>query len=869
MAIPSDPNEPLRIFDIGKEFGIGPKKSLGEYRIRKTVGDMTLSLDEGIPMRTEGSEPDTTTEIRFSQFKGKRLNVVVLYDEDEQRALGGHERYRDPLKPENKVIIGPDSEKSAPTDGKGSKVILHVTGETTLSSNKNKQRNLDPDNTGQHRCALRTGSPEEWDETDPPIIHINIGPNAVVSGAGGNGGAGGDVRVEEGDGGDGEDGSSAIGIAVPVEKIIIQPGGIVQAGGGGGGGGAGVKNDRYQLSGPSGGGGSGIPAGGSPGASPAVASGSIIEYQMRSSSRFVNQTTGALTEEGDGVNGDSAGEGGYFDSTVGYREASMGWNSTSSPIIENTTMINGSGENFRVRIKYSPHQISSDGGVPNTFKMRSSSRFVNQTTGALTEEGDGVNGSSTGTGGYFAGGIGYREALINWDSENLTPIEDNNVEMIYGEGSSGDGDDFKVDIRYSPHQPSDSVGRLLEGGQPTSIEMRWSGTFVNDSTNAKDLLGEGTTGGGGEFFTWANNSSDNYALRDAPLDWTSINDNPINEIVEMTSESGNGTQFQVNITYSPYQKLSSVGTSNYQTKVTINSINVNNVSSPGYGYAVGNNLSTQTWNNANGDPNHIIAKVKNVTEAPYYTKIEILDVEDYGDGYAQGDVLTTTTWNNTAKKPDGSNARPRILEIGSTANNTYYTKVEILNGGNPLNPGKNYSQGDILSTSTWTNTAKKPDGSDAAERILEAKIVSDTGQGSVGGAGVDDKNGGDGGDGDIRTDDPNNQGGGVATGGAGGGGSPYNLLGEPGEGGTIQIKGTDGDGNNDNSQAIAGQDGSSGKGGDGGSSDAEGEPQIEGVGGEGGDNGYAIVTKDVGISEDDIIGAYVGEIHLGDSEIVL
>ena len=780
MAIPSDPNEPLRIFDIGKEFGIGPKKSLGEYRIRKTVGDMTLSLDEGIPMRTEGSEPDTTTEIRFSQFKGKRLNVVVLYDEDEQRALGGHERYRDPLKPENKVIIGPDSEKSAPTDGKGSKVILHVTGETTLSSNKNKQRNLDPDNTGQHRCALRTGSPEEWDETDPPIIHINIGPNAVVSGAGGNGGAGGDVRVEEGDGGDGEDGSSAIGIAVPVEKIIIQPGGIVQAGGGGGGGGAGVKNDRYQLSGPSGGGGSGIPAGGSPGASPAVASGSIIEYQMRSSSRFVNQTTGALTEEGDGV-----------------------------------------------------------------------------------------NGSSTGTGGYFAGGIGYREALINWDSENLTPIEDNNVEMIYGEGSSGDGDDFKVDIRYSPHQPSDSVGRLLEGGQPTSIEMRWSGTFVNDSTNAKDLLGEGTTGGGGEFFTWANNSSDNYALRDAPLDWTSINDNPINEIVEMTSESGNGTQFQVNITYSPYQKLSSVGTSNYQTKVTINSINVNNVSSPGYGYAVGNNLSTQTWNNANGDPNHIIAKVKNVTEAPYYTKIEILDVEDYGDGYAQGDVLTTTTWNNTAKKPDGSNARPRILEIGSTANNTYYTKVEILNGGNPLNPGKNYSQGDILSTSTWTNTAKKPDGSDAAERILEAKIVSDTGQGSVGGAGVDDKNGGDGGDGDIRTDDPNNQGGGVATGGAGGGGSPYNLLGEPGEGGTIQIKGTDGDGNNDNSQAIAGQDGSSGKGGDGGSSDAEGEPQIEGVGGEGGDNGYAIVTKDVGISEDDIIGAYVGEIHLGDSEIVL
>jgi len=250
--MPLQSSGPLKFSDIEREFGQSIVRSLGEYRISKTIGDMrNIPLDEGIG---QVGDNGTANSIRFSQFKGKRLNVIVHYAEDEpatsgSRAVGGHNKYSNFS--DSVTVIGPEGgQKNKPDNGKGAKVTLHVSAR--LLSNKA------PGESGSHRarCALRTGNPEYWDPS--VILHINVGNEALISGIGGNGGAGGDGGNPGNDnGGNGEDGSSAIGIATPVEKIIVQPGGVVQAGGGGGGGGGGAGNDLADVFGGNGGAGSG------------------------------------------------------------------------------------------------------------------------------------------------------------------------------------------------------------------------------------------------------------------------------------------------------------------------------------------------------------------------------------------------------------------------------------------------------------------------------------------------------------------------------------------------------------------------------------------------------------------------------------
>ena len=62
----------IRFSEIEAEFGPNSERSLGNYRISQNVGDMSsLPLDQGIP---QGN-----SQILFSQFRGKRLNLVVHY----------------------------------------------------------------------------------------------------------------------------------------------------------------------------------------------------------------------------------------------------------------------------------------------------------------------------------------------------------------------------------------------------------------------------------------------------------------------------------------------------------------------------------------------------------------------------------------------------------------------------------------------------------------------------------------------------------------------------------------------------------------------------------------------------------------------
>jgi len=687
----------LRFSQIEQEFGQTSSRKFGGYRISKNIGDMSeIPLDEGI-----GQEKDdgTASSIRFSQFRGSRLNVIVHYANDHinERARGGNYEYNNG---DSVIAISPDPDinpRIKAPNGKGAKVILHVS--STLLSNKEPGSQ-----SGSHleRCALRSGNPEYWDKS--AILHINIGHEAVVSGSGGDGGAGGDPDRNGGRGEDGENGSSAIGIATKVDKIIIQEGAVVQAGGGGGGGGGAAKNDKKKLSGPSGGGGSGLPAGGAAPPPAPTAAGAVLDFKMRWSSRFLNKSGGVHSIPSTPGSAGNSPDGAFMDGTVAYREATMNWNSGSSPIV------------------------------------------------------------------------------------------DNNVSMV----KNGDSGTFQVKIRYSPHQIPG------EGGQITNFQIRWSGTFVDNtgSSPVKDPSGGNPTGSGtGAWFDWANNSNNNYGLRDGIMNWS--NDlTPINETVTMIG--GNGDNFRVNITYEPYIPVPN--SSNFTTKIIINSI-VNS----GKDYSQNDVLSTSTWNNSEpgSDPAPRIIQVTGVTEADYHTKVEILEVKNTGKDYSEGDVLSTTKWNNTATN-GGISANPRILQV---------TEVSSSFGGN---------EGGLGST--------------------------------------EGKQAGDGGDGDFKD---TGSGGGITSGGGGGGGSPYggNFVGEGGAAGFN----SDPEADNNATDGGDGSAGKLGKGGDGGDAAAEGGDQVTGNGGDGGQNGFGLVLKN-GLDVDDMTivrrDLIIGEIlNKGSSDI--
>ena len=59
----------LSFSEIEAEFGSNGSRSLGAYRLTQNVGSLSnLPLDSGVP---------TSGTIKFSDFYGKRLNIVV------------------------------------------------------------------------------------------------------------------------------------------------------------------------------------------------------------------------------------------------------------------------------------------------------------------------------------------------------------------------------------------------------------------------------------------------------------------------------------------------------------------------------------------------------------------------------------------------------------------------------------------------------------------------------------------------------------------------------------------------------------------------------------------------------------------------
>ena len=237
MALPAS-GQQISADQISDEFGrnaTGNSMSLGDYRLTQSVGTLSFNgIDSGVP---------TSGEIKFSDFHGKRLNVVVDFH------TGGQESRQNAKSRYNNnsvtVIGGFRGKKEA-----GSKILIHVN--KTIGSEKGDQ----------DRVALRTGS---WDSD--VALSVDVGSSGRLYGAGGDGGEGSDSFSDAGSNAatSGGNGTSALGIEHEETAVNIQSGGRIRCGFGGGGGGSGARQvdsgaDRSACGG-GGGGGAGLPAG--------------------------------------------------------------------------------------------------------------------------------------------------------------------------------------------------------------------------------------------------------------------------------------------------------------------------------------------------------------------------------------------------------------------------------------------------------------------------------------------------------------------------------------------------------------------------------------------------------------------------------
>ena len=290
MTIKSSGSE-LRFFDIEAEFGAQSPRSLGSYRHTQTVNGLTFNgIDSGVP---------SSGEIKFSDFYGKSLNIVVdcYSGSDEFRINAKNNKWNN----NNIVIINPG------TVGKkeeGTKITIRV------------NKKFGSDKSNQQNCALRTGT---WN--NPAQIIVDLGSSAEIYGAGGDGGQGANGTTT--DGFDGGNGTSGLGIEHQGTVINYRSGSIISAGFGGGGGGGGgretSKNDR-RAGGGGGGGGAGFPFGtGGQGGVP------------QAGTRQANEDIGSPGGDGTETTGGNGGGGGDNDDQAGGQTGGRGGDNEQTP----------------------------------------------------------------------------------------------------------------------------------------------------------------------------------------------------------------------------------------------------------------------------------------------------------------------------------------------------------------------------------------------------------------------------------------------------------------------------------------------------------------------------------------------------------
>ena len=241
MALPASGNS-ISFQQISDEFGDNDTSSLGGYRIRSGGATFPQTFPGGLSFNGIDTGIPNSGEIKFSDFHGKKLNIVVDF------YTGGTVYRQNALTKYNGnsvTVIGGYSSK--PTNPGGKKVYIHV----------NKLIGSDQ-NINHRNVALTTGLFDFATE-----LFVHVGSSGAIVGAGGKGGLG----KKDAKGDNGVDGSSALGL---LHAATIINNGRIQTGFGGGGGGTGQgqnvktgkKSSTYETSsGGGGGGGAGLPKG--------------------------------------------------------------------------------------------------------------------------------------------------------------------------------------------------------------------------------------------------------------------------------------------------------------------------------------------------------------------------------------------------------------------------------------------------------------------------------------------------------------------------------------------------------------------------------------------------------------------------------
>ena len=160
--------------------------------------------------------------------------------------------------------------------------------------------------------------------------------------------------------------------------------------------------------------------------------------------------------------------------------------------------------------------------------------------------------------------------------------------------------DFTGGNENDQGQNSGGFGSGLGGGIAGSVltfNMRWSGTYVDSNGNKSP---DGTDGGGGngKYFPAA---AGDWGYRNGGAGyWTAPTDEVTREEDMITTGSSSGSGLRMEITYQAWPTSGS-GSSNNDSRIRINRI-IN----AGSGYAVGDLVTTQFWNDIPGTASRIL-----------------------------------------------------------------------------------------------------------------------------------------------------------------------------------------------------------------------------------------------------------------------
>ena len=231
MVVKSSGNS-LSFSEIRAEFGNGDN-SIGQYRRddsrfgNKDLGDLEdLPLDAGVP---------TSGAIKFSDFYGKQLNVVIDCHRTGNNTFN-HDAYADRFLNGDYDIVG--NFKSSITKSQwqgGKKVIIHINKEFGSAGA-----------TEVDHVAFRTGnyndnvSQNGW--PNDTTLTLDVGDEGLVGGRGGNGGNAGN---EEDPGENGGNGTSGMRIPSGFQDEISGESRIFGGGGGGGSGSGSEQNNKF------------------------------------------------------------------------------------------------------------------------------------------------------------------------------------------------------------------------------------------------------------------------------------------------------------------------------------------------------------------------------------------------------------------------------------------------------------------------------------------------------------------------------------------------------------------------------------------------------------------------------------------------